>query len=199
MPGIESLAFDLTDCSLHEQSDKHRGWMSSGGVGHMLRFSANSPDWPFDLTNPDAATDFYGRQCANLGGALLSMDVITVAGAEALRGLFKYHAPVPDSLAMYYSGILWLPFQSCSFQVNVEAMEEAPTGTREAVVMVVERDSWPEYEDARLRLLPSDEERWDHSFPGHPLTRVRRRLAEVIATARLDLGVTALPPYRIDA
>ncbi len=32
----------------------------------------------------------------------------TVAGAEALRGVFKYRSPVPASLGMYYAGILFL-------------------------------------------------------------------------------------------
>jgi hypothetical protein len=216
MAGIESLTFDLTDCSLREQSESHRGWMNSAGVAHSLRFNPGPPDWPFDLTSPDAAAEFYRKQCAHNGGVMLAMEVTTAAGVEALRGLFKYRAPVPRSLAMYYVGILWVPFRECNFQVNVEAMEAGTTGTREAAVMLIEGDRWPKppadtppvvlksaeelfarLGSAPVRQLPSDDERHDASFPRHPLSQVRARLAEVVATARLDPGAGPLTPFRV--
>ena len=73
----------------------------------------------------------------------LAMERTTAAGAEALRGLFKYRAPVPGSLAMYYVGILWLPFQECNFRINIEAVETGITCVRESAVMVIAGDSWP--------------------------------------------------------
>jgi hypothetical protein len=103
---IDSLAFDLSDCSLKEQSENHRLWMNSRGVGHKLQFDLGPPDWPFDLTDSIAAREFYRQQCIDFGGAMLEMEVATVAGAEALEGLLKYRAPIADSLAMYYAGIV---------------------------------------------------------------------------------------------
>jgi len=125
---VDSLTFDLTDCSLRQQSSSHRGWMSSAGVAHMLRFHSGPPEWRFDLTDPRAAIEFYQQQCADNGGVMLGMERTSVAGAEALRGLFKYRAPIPDSLAMYYVGILWLLFGECNFQLNIEATETGTTG-----------------------------------------------------------------------
>ena len=125
LASINSITFDLADCSLRQQSANHRGWMNSAGVAHMLRFYPGPPDWPFDLNDLNAATEYYWQQCANNGGVMLAMEITTVAGAEALRGLFKYRAPLPGSLAMYYLGILWLPFHDCNFQINIEAMESA--------------------------------------------------------------------------
>lgn len=216
MTGIDSLTFDLTDCSLEEQSENHRGWMNSADVAHKLRFDRGPPDWPFDLTNPDEAAAFYRKQCADNGGTMLAMEVTTAAGAEWLCGLFKYRAPFPGSLAMYYVGILWLPFQECQFQVNVEAMEAGTTGAREAAVMLIEGDQWPtpppdtppvvlnsaeelfeQLRTAPIRQLPSDDERYDSSFPDHPLSQVRARLAQVLASARLDLDAGRLTPFRV--
>lgn len=213
---IDSLTFDLSDCSLREQSENHRGWMNSGGVAHKLQFQLGPPEWQFDLTDPDAAIEFYRQQCAANSGVMLSMAVITAAGVEALRGLFKYRAPVPGSLAMYYVGILWLPFQACRYQINVESMETGTTGTREAAVMLIEGDKWPKppadtppivlksaeelFErlgSSPVRQLPSDEERYDHSFPTHPLSKVRARLAEVTATLKLNAAKGSLKPFRI--
>jgi hypothetical protein len=215
MASIDSLTFDLTDCSLRQQSESHRGWMNSAGVAHMLRFHPGPPDRPFDLSDRDAAAEFYRRQCADNGGVMLAMELTTAAGAEALRGLFKYRAPVPGSPAMYYVGILWLPFQECNFQINFEAMEAGTTGVREAAVMLIAGDSWPMpqqeeipvidseeelqalYRAARVRQLPSDDERYDDGFPHHPLSLVRARLAEVIATVTLDASTRGLKPFRL--
>lgn len=216
MAGIDSLTFDLADGSLREQSEVHRAWMTPDGVAHTLRYRPGPPEWPFDLTDPDAAAAFYGRQCAEFGGVMLSMDVLTADGVEALRGLFKYRAPVPVNLAMYYVGILWLPFQGHNYQINIEAMETRTTGAREAAVMLIEGDAWPRpSEDAEpvvvasaeelltrlgsspVRQLPSDRETYDRSFPDHPLSRVRARMARAIASLRLDPAVRELEPYRV--
>jgi hypothetical protein len=48
---------------------------------------------------------------------------------------------------------------------------------------------------ALIRQLPSDDERYDASFPDHPLSQVRARLAEVVATAGLDSGAGRLTPF----
>ncbi len=216
MATIDSLTFDLTDCSLREQSETHRGWVNSHCIGHVLRFAHGRIKWPFDLTNPSAAHDFYARQCDDNGGVMLAMEAVAVTGAEALSGLFKYRSPLPNNLGMFYVGILWLPFDQCSFQINVEAFEQGITGTREAAVMLIARDEWPEldqkdmpvihnrgelqelYRKARVRRLPSDEPRYDHMFPKHPLSLVRARLAEVIATARLDKDAQCAKPFRVN-
>lgn len=213
---LDSLTFDLTDYSLEKQDESHRAWTSSHHVVDLLRFAPTPPDWPFDLTDPEAASAFYRQQCADNGGVMLSMDVTEAGGNEALHGLFKYRAPTPRSLAMYYVGILWVPFQKCNFQVNVEAMEGGRTGVREAAVMLIEKDAWPmpapgtppiavksaEEMFARMRStpvrrLPSDDAMYDKSFPDHPLSRVRARLSEVMSTMKLDAGARAMKPFRI--
>lgn len=132
--------------------------------------------------------------------------------------MFKYRSPVPGSLGMAYVGILWVPFRDCRFQVNVEAVEQGTTGMREAAVMVVEGDNWPMepqaeipvidsqeeldalYAKARerpLRRLPSDEPKYDVSFPQHPLALVRAGLARVIDTAQLGAAARGLLPHRV--
>jgi hypothetical protein len=152
----------------------------------MLQFHLSPPDWPFDLTNLDAATEFYRRQCADNSGVMLSMERTSAAGGEALRGLFKYRAPVPGSLAMYYVGILWLPFQECTFQVNIEAMETGTTGVREAAVMVMAGDSWPMPQQQEIPVINSEED-----------LQALYLAAEVIATATLEASARGLTPFRV--
>lgn len=217
MANINSLGFDLSGCALREQSARHRAWLSEQRVAHLMQFDSGSPDWPFDLTDADAAAFHFYNQSAGMNGAMLSMDVVRGAhGVEVLRGLFKYHAPVPRSLAMAYVGILWIPFESCRFQINVEAMELGDTGLREAMVMAVAPEGWPRQEGpptvveneeqlaamygkmaaAPVKELPSDDPKWDAGFPDHPLTQVRARLKQIFDTLKFEQASRSLKPFR---
>jgi hypothetical protein len=215
MASVDSLAFDVADCELRQQNETERIWVSSDHVAHRLKFDRGVIYWPFDLTDPSAAREFYRRECEQNAGVMLEMEVVTAAGVEGLSGVFKYRSPMPGSVGMAYVGILWLPFQDCRFQVNVEALELGTTGVRECAVMVIEGDRWPMetqaeipvinteeelqelYSKARVRHLPSDDPKYDASFPQHPLSLVRARLARVIATARLGPDAQGLRPHRI--
>jgi hypothetical protein len=129
--------------------------------------------------------------------------------------LFKYRAPVPKSLAIYYVGILWLSFRTWGAQINVEAMEHGTTGMREAAVMMLEGDNW--YKDlppaepvmldsaedmfermaaTPLRPILSDNAKYDATFPQHPLSLVRAKLDDVIATLQLHAAPDDLQPLR---
>jgi hypothetical protein len=218
MASVDSLTFDLADCELAQQTDSERNWVSPRCVAYRLKFDRRVIYWPFDLTDQAAARDFYRRECEQNAGVMLEMEPVTAAGVEGLSGVFKYRSPVLGSLAMVYVGILWLPFRDCWFQVNVEAVEQGTTGFREAVVMAIEGDNWPMepqaeipvinsqaeldalYAKARerpMRRLPSDDPKYDASFPQHPLSLVRAGLARVIATVQLDTDAHGLLPHRV--
>jgi hypothetical protein len=49
-----------------------------------------------------------------------------------------------------------------------------------------------------LRRLPSDDTKYDASFPQHPLSLVRARLSRVIATAQLGSDACELLPHRVN-
>ena len=218
MASVDSLTFDLADSELVQQADSERIWVSPDSVAYRLKFDRGAIYWPFDLTDPVAAREFYRRECGQNAGVMLEMEPVTAAGAEGLSGVFKYRSPVPGSLGMAYVGILWLPFRDCRFQVNVEAVEMGTTGMREAAVMVIEGDKWPMEPQAEipiinsqeeldalyakawerpLRWLPSDDPKYDASFPQHPLALVRAGLARAIATAQLGPDARGLAPHRV--
>lgn len=218
MVNVDSLTFDLADCELVQQADTECIWVSAANVAYRLKYDPGAIYWPFDLTDLDAARVFYRQECQENGGVMLEMDSVTAAGVEGLSGVFKYRSPLPGSLGMAYVGILWLPFRDCWFQVNVEAVELGTTGMREAAVMVIEGDMWPmepqteipvinspeeldalyaKSRDKPLRRLPSDDPKYDSSFPEHPLSLVRVGLARVIASARLGADARGLEPHRI--
>jgi hypothetical protein len=215
MPDINSVTFDLSDCKLVEESEAHRMWASATGVYHNLRVSPQPPAWPFDLRDCAAAADFYARQCAENKGVMLEMAVIQVGQLSALRGLFKYRSPVPKCLAMMFVHILWIPFKGWTVQLNVESVEAGTTGMREAAAMLIEGDKWPlpssteapieigspddmfdQMRSQPLRALPSDGEKYDETFPDHPLSKVRRRMAEVISSLAVSVQPNDLAPFR---
>lgn len=217
MPNIDSLKFDLTKCEQVDRSAEQKVWINhEDGVAHLLKFYSEPVEWQFDLTNIEGPRKFYGEQCASVGGAMLSMDILNVNNMEVLRGVFKYRSPVPQSLAMMTVGILWIPFSNITYQLNVESLERGTTGMREAAVQmldpseypdptVLERCPWPQMDpeaepivvnsaeemfermrQTKLRALPSDDQQFDEMFPHHPLSLVRSRLNVIIDTLKID-------------
>lgn len=59
MVSIDSLTFDLSDCSLEEQSENYRMWVNSIGVAHKLQLDIGPIDWPFDPTDSTAGAEYY--------------------------------------------------------------------------------------------------------------------------------------------
>jgi hypothetical protein len=81
MASVDSLNFDVADCQLVQHADSKRIWVSTNHVAYRLKFDRGVIYWPFDLTDPDAAREFYRRECEQNAGVMLEMDVITAAGA----------------------------------------------------------------------------------------------------------------------
>ncbi len=216
MPDLNSVQFDLGDSTMREESAEHQGWANAAGVYHVLRVTPRRTSWPFDLRDKAAAIAFYSNQCVENGGVMLSMDVVQVGTHEALQGVFKYRAPIPGSLAMMFVGILWIPYQDWIAQINVESLERGTTGMREAAVMMIEGDNWPRPEmDAEpvavnsademfslmaaqpLRVLLSDAEKYDATFPDHPLSKVRERMEQVKDSLKIVASASELAPFRL--
>ena len=143
------------------------------------------------------------------------MEHVKVANLTALRGLFKYRSPIPQSLGMMYVNILWMSFGDWVAQLNVESLEHGTTGAREAVVFMIEGESRDNIKPSEpvlvasteemfthmraqpLQALPSDSCKYDQSFPDHPLSKVRRRMEQVIATVSISAEAIAPVPLKI--
>jgi hypothetical protein len=200
MSSKKTVKFDVSDCTLREESEEHSTWSNANGVYIVLRVPKTAPNWSFDLHDIDAATNYFSEQSARNGGVLVQMDVVTVGGQTALRGLFKYRSPLPQSMGMMFVSILWIRLPDTTVQINVESIEQGITGAREAAVFAMTGDGQAEaaptepvlvdsieelFADMRakqLRVLPSDDSRYDDIIPDHPLSRVRQRMAQVEAT-----------------
>lgn len=212
------VKFDVSDCTLREQSSEHLAWSTGSGVYIALRIPESPANWSFDLHDIDAARNYFSQQSAANGGALLQMDLVTVCGQTALRGMFKYRSPLPQSMGMMFVSILWLRLGDRTVQINVESVEQGETGAREAAVSVVTGTTQPDGSldepvladsveelfalmgTQKLQALPSDDSQYDPMFPDHPLSRVRQRMAQVEATLTLaakdnDLAAPTKAPW----
>lgn len=212
---LEHFRFDTSSFELRESTADARGWLAPDGVMYRLAAHLGAPQWPFDLTQPEAAHAFFKDMCDRNAGVMLSCDVVEAGGVEALAGVFKYRAPFPGSLAMYYVGILWVPFASYTYQLNVEAFERGTTGLREAMIAVLEPPPptappdqievvkdvdalFAKFREAPVRALGADDESHDAKFPDHPLSQVRARLRAILTQLTLTGGVSDFAPFRRD-
>lgn len=191
-------------------------YLTEERVAYLLTLD-QAPDWNFDLRSLDGAKNFYGNQCAEGQGAMILLELCNVDGEEALRGIFKYKSR-NNPLAKLYVGIIWIPFMECCIQINIEAVEQGVTGIREALVqellmeegsIKIEESFEPpvKVESAEqlfamlgekpLKVIASDDERWDEKFSGHPLSIVRQSLKSVTESLRLTEYLKGMTPFRI--
>jgi len=216
LPRPDAVSIEHQDWSVVEQSANGVCWTTTDDVVVRLQILTGPPPWPFDLTDPQGAMAFLSQEAASLGGVMLSLDIDQAAGLELLRGVFKYRAPIPGSLASYYMGLIILPFREYRIQFNVEAMEGDPTGMREAAVHLLLRkqgtippsDEGPvetvgsmdevfrRMAAAPVKVHAADEEQWDASFPDHALSCVRAKLRHIQNTLQVREPIRSAERYR---
>jgi hypothetical protein len=166
----------------------------------VLRVPQVKTNWPFDLTDVSAAKDYFSQQSANNDGVLLEMEAV------------KYRSPIPQSMGMMFVGILWIPLRDRTAQVNVESLEHGATGMREAAVSLMDvgnpasqastdqvivnsaEEMFTHMRAQPLRALPSDGSTYDQSFPDHPLSKVRRRMEQVMTSISIHVETNELIP-----
>lgn len=218
-PKLTDISLGQPTWELYQQDDSSVAWYTSfrqDQYRDAVRIQLLSPcQWSFEPRDTQTAYAYWKHQSELMDGALIEMESLEIQGIPALRGLFKYRAPIPNSLAMYYVGIIWIPFEKCTYQINYEAIETGATGIREATVVAILPDNQlpdtqpePEMLDSiealfdKLRRsnivrLPSDEQQYDEMFPEHPLSRVRTLLNAFPTQAVLSKKLTKQAVYRV--
>jgi hypothetical protein len=214
-PTINSISCDTTEWLMHEESEERRLWLSNRHDAVLFRLFNTPPTFPYDFSDIEAARKFYSSQSIDNGGVMLSVDFQRAGGIDVMKGVFKYRSPQPDSMAMYFVGILAFLFRDFAFQINTESLEIGTTGTREAAVSLILNEKLSEdrepilvntmeemFENMRSRPLcktPSDREEYDASFPNHPLSKVRILQQRIIDTITVDSIVKQSQPYSANA
>jgi len=216
-PNLDSIGFDRDGWKILEESNAHRMYDTGAGDVVRLAFNGTRPSWTFDLTDLSAATSFYEKQSSDLGGALISLGIENQSNVEILSGVFKYRSPEANSLAAYIVGMIIIPFRKFNYQINVECVERGTTGSREAAVSVIlrQKGEWPEPQEeqpvrvesmddffdkireSKVRVVPSDDEKYDNDFPNHPLTIVRDTQFHILDTLEIPEWIASKPKHRL--
>jgi hypothetical protein len=213
-PTINSISCDTTGWLIHEESAERRLWLSDRHDAILFRLFNTPPTFPYDFSDIEAARKFYASQSIANGGVMLSVDFLRAGGIDVMKGVFKYRSPQPDSMAMYFVGVLAFLCRDFAFQINTESLEIGTTGTREAAVSLILNEKPSEdrepilvnsieemFENMRSRPLgriASDREEYDASFPHHPLSKVRTLQQHIIDTITVDSTIKQSPPYSIN-
>lgn len=167
------------------------------------------PDIQAPIHDVDALRVFYRRMAEVHGLALIETDVAQLTTLRAVRTLLK--ARIEQIRGFAFIGSYTLPFADRSYVIKVESMERGTTGMREAVVMALmgrpnideatgELIGWaqdpydPSYRAEFMR-NQADDQKFDALFPDHPLSKVRRYLAELESTVRPDPTIYGLRPF----
>jgi hypothetical protein len=182
-----------------ERSERRVVWINACGVPLSINLLNGSLGLPVPTDEP-AVRQYYRKIAEGNGGAILSVDAVSIADVLATQLIYKR-----ERLPAYaYTGMLFLQLDAFGYIIAIAAEEKGTTGIREAVVtsqlfeegkLTLEtyesewfRDPYdPGYKGRILRSL-SDSEDYDSSFPDHPLSKIRRSLQYLQSNIRLDLS-----------
>jgi hypothetical protein len=161
------------------------------------------PDLPADLDDPDLFAARWQE------GGTLEVSITQLDGVPAVSTVSKFQREPPPGIMVL--GAVIVPRATFSHVIRVQCPEVGTTGTREAIVgnelmaegRVTIRDGklvgWQVGPDAQPPLLArnlADDEVWDERFPDHCLSRCRRHLRYIAATARMGSETRAAAPFR---
>jgi hypothetical protein len=181
-------------------------WQDPNGDVVALHFFDLVPDLPAGLDDLGTIRTQLAVHYGRGGGTMIECDRVMVNGMAALRQVLKLRNPSQQS-GQVFMGTLLLPRANSSAVVQVQCVEYGMTGVREASVMAqVGPDKFfhaspftPQVDLVAMGALPShvaDEQQYDATFPGHPLTRLRGLLGWLGQTVRIDPRFHAEPPFK---
>ncbi|MEV6399044.1 hypothetical protein AB0M39_30400 [Streptomyces sp. NPDC051907] len=179
----------------------HDVWANDEGDVLSLHLFGLAPDLPASLDDGPALRAALTRHTAEAGGGLIEASVKTLGELPALRQIVKLPLPGQPT-GQAFIGSFTVPRATCSTVVKIMAPERGTTGIREATVMAqVGHEAYfrphpyaPEVQGG-LPFHAADHVQWDAQFPDHPLSRVRRTLADLAEVVQVDPGFAALPPF----
>lgn len=209
-PNINSITIPNFGLKNLQDTEKIKQWMSEDESLILLQiFYDLEPDLP-TMQNIDTLRDFYRKQMVQYNGGLIEVDFISIKEFKILRNIFK----VPqDPHGMAYMLSLVIPFEKCSYVIQVMGRELGTTGLRDSVVSsqlmqegVVTVDengfaNWfadPYDENYKGGTLMNKSEQiiYDNDFEFHPLTKARKILTEIENKITFDAVLENLPLFK---
>jgi tetratricopeptide (TPR) repeat protein len=216
VPSVHSVTFDTRGWSPGKTKGNALKWSNPDGDTLSSRIDAQATENRLPLMDLEALRALYRDETADLGGGIVSVDVVRAGQLPVIKVISKYERRP----AYAYDGRLIVPLKNASCTLTMHSIERGVTGTRDAVVgaQLAQRGEleieaadepgaprrvkgwfqdpydpgWP----GRSLYSMSDDERLDALFPQHPLSKVRNALTMIQGTLSVDRSVL---PDRIDS
>lgn len=206
MPSIESVNFDISNWENLEVLADRIIWKNDKGDRLSLHFFPIPPNIPANLNQLTKLRDFYRENVIEVGGGLVSVDVVSIKEFSAIKTIFKF--PLKPS-GMRYLGSLTFPFADFSYVMKVDCPEYGTTGIREALIYskvmqnVNPQDpykGWFEdpYDPTRKDLVmlnKSENQEYDRLFSDHPLSRLRQYLLTIENSVEFTNEIRLATPF----
>lgn len=189
--------FDLIELPLESwtivHADQHRRQFVRDLYGDEFssRMIVTHQDEPLDgvdLNDLEGIRKLVQNIATQAKQIVVSAEVINAAGLPSLWYILK-QSQAPSGMA--YSGSLVLPLRSQFFTIQLMCLETGITGIRESIVVdklleqgvsfkdLADTNSYCD-EGTALAQYSADASIYDERFPQHPLSRVRRYIAEIL-------------------
>lgn len=218
----------LSDVVFHEENWKEFSSDEDSTTWHtermdvvVLRVVHSSLGFPFDFTDHDKARSVFNADIENTDKALVGLNIEKVKGVETFTAIYKFNSTDPDSLAKCYEAVISIFFMDFCFVILFNSEEYGETGQREAIVTAKEvldgeiqvpktphpGEKTLETKEELLKMLKgegkpavlsSDDEKYDHAFPDHPLTIVRNLVRNFKSNVVFSEELIKQKPHRVE-
>jgi hypothetical protein len=175
-----------------------RVWRFSDGDAVGIYFFNLVPDLPKSKDLASFVAKTRDRVVLS-GAALVECSVVTLGDTRGIRQVIK----LPQNpTGMTFLGSFTLPFEKFSYVIKVQCEEHGVTGIREAVLL----DEALQNGTVEINVESSnpikgewdpDSEKFDGRFPTHPLSRLRRHLAQIESCVSIDKALRRHLGFRL--
>lgn len=213
MPSIASVRFDVANWRMKEQSDQKIVWFNAVPDLLILEFSPHPVNLPTDLRDMAGMREFVEAMVQQNAGAVVSVECVTCDELDAVKSISKYRQTASSKrspLGTVYLGLYIFPLAEFHYRIKVQCYEYGTTGLREAAIAIQQpRPAGTEYKvissmqellansgQQQVEITLADDEKYDMSFPDHPLSRLRRYLKHIEETLTVDENIKIARPFR---
>ena len=186
MPILESIAFDVSDFQLARKDIASQFWLTPAGDVVSVHFFNQPPDLP---ANAKTIQDLQSRYSAMLASSPAKLVQVALTNAADCRAVCLIIKIPQQPSGLTYVGSITIPFIDYSYVLKVQCPEHGPTGLREAALLDQALDQGTATLDDSGRITGTwnpDDEKHDHNFPDHPLSRARRVLNQIANSCVMD-------------
>jgi hypothetical protein len=186
---LNSVSFDTTQYQCTGETGDHRTWFTPGGDGVGLFFFPEPPPFCGQMGTIAELQKFYlGRVC-NDQVRMVEFRLLTVADTTCIWMILKISR---KPHGMTYIGSLTIPFAEFSYVLKMQCEERGITGVRETALLLKAQQEGTVTRAADGKLTGEwnpDDERYDATFPDHPVSRLRRDFIPIMRTLQIQEGI----------